>query len=45
MWVFLMLVMMVEFILNFLIDIGFVVMVVDYSDNLEWVFDCKYMYI
>lgn len=43
--VFLTLVMMAESISNSLTDTGSVVMAVDYSDNSEWAFDCKYMYI
>lgn len=37
--------MMAESISNSLTDTGSVVMAVDYSDNSEWAFDCKYMYI
>lgn len=34
---------MVDFnMINFDFGKGIIVMVVDYSNNLEWVFDCKY---
>jgi hypothetical protein len=35
--------MMAESISNSLTETGSVVMAVDYSDNSEWAFDCKYM--
>lgn len=34
---------MAESISNSLTDTGSVVMAVDYSDNSEWAFDCKYI--